>query len=227
MMEMDDKKLEDILAKAGKGGGPGHYALVKALKTKYNNKAPKTQKRTVPSAAGGKEEPAQPAAPPSSSRSKSSSGASDKPNLHLAKIEDLEKELAKRREEEEKKKEEEKGDDDDDDESPFPIYFKPNRTETESIVIIGSGPAGLAAAIYAARAGLKPVIAAPPMGGQLQVTCSVNQGIQHGKMERVRTNLAATAMQGKGVGVENYPGINESTGPNIVHGMQLQVSGRV
>ena len=65
MMEMDDKKLEDILAKAGKGGGPGHYALVKALKTKYNNKAPKTQKRTVPSAAGGKEEPAQPAAPPS------------------------------------------------------------------------------------------------------------------------------------------------------------------
>jgi thioredoxin reductase len=45
-------------------------------------------------------------------------------------------------------------------------------------MIIGSGPAGLAAAIYAARAGLKPVIAAPPMGGQLQ---------------------------GKGVGVENYP----------------------
>jgi len=65
------------------------------------------------------------------------------------------------------------------------------------MVIIGSGPAGLAAAIYAARAGLKPVIAAPPMGGQLQ---------------------------GKGVGVENYPGINESTGPNIVHGMQLQAA---
>ena len=49
--------------------------------------------------------------------------------------------------------------------------------------------------IYIYIQGLKPVIAAPPMGGQLQ---------------------------GKGVGVENYPGINESTGPNIVHGMQLQ-----
>jgi thioredoxin reductase len=64
------------------------------------------------------------------------------------------------------------------------------------IVIIGSGPAGLSAAIYSARAGLKPVIVAPAMGGQLQ---------------------------GKGVGVENFPGVNESTGPNLVHLMQLQV----
>jgi hypothetical protein len=52
------------------------------------------------------------------------------------------------------------------------------------MMIIGSGPAGLAAAIYAARAGLKPVIAAPPMGGQLQ---------------------------GKGVGVENYPVVTQFT----------------
>ena len=42
-------------------------------------------------------------------------------------------------------------------------------THTLARVLSGSGPAGLAAAIYAARAGLKPVIAAPPMGGQLQV----------------------------------------------------------
>lgn len=192
MMEMDDKKLQDILAKAGKGGGPGHYALVKALKTKYKGKGPKTQKRATPATAEKGEEPKK-TPPPSKGKS---SGATDKPNLHLAKTEELEKELAKRKEEEAKKKEEEAGDDDEE-ASPFPIYFKPNRTETESIVIIGSGPAGLAAAIYAARAGLKPVIAAPPMGGQLQ---------------------------GKGVGVENYPGVNESTGPNIVHGMQLQAA---
>ncbi len=30
-------------------------------------------------------------------------------------------------------------------------------------------------------------------------------------------------LQGKGVGVENFPGVNESTGPNLVHAMQLQV----
>ncbi len=63
-------------------------------------------------------------------------------------------------------------------------------------MIIGSGPAGLSAAIYSSRAGLKPVVVAPAMGGQLQ---------------------------GKGVGVENFPGVNESTGPNLVHLMQLQV----
>ena len=45
------------------------------------------------------------------------------------------------------------------------------------LVVVGGGPAGLSAAIYAARAGLKPVVVAPPMGGQLQ---------------------------GKGVDVENY-----------------------
>jgi thioredoxin reductase len=69
-------------------------------------------------------------------------------------------------------------------------------TAAGQIVIIGSGPAGLSAAIYSSRAGLKPVVVAPAMGGQLQ---------------------------GKGVGVENFPGVNESTGPNLVHLMQLQV----
>jgi len=48
------KHMQDILDKAGKGGGPGHYALVKALKTKYKGKSPKTQKRAMPEGKGGK-----------------------------------------------------------------------------------------------------------------------------------------------------------------------------
>ena len=66
---------------------------------------------------------------------------------------------------------------------------------TERVVIIGAGPAGLAAGIYTARAGLSPIIVAPPMGGQLQ---------------------------GKGVTVENYPGVHGDTGPGIVKLMLKQ-----
>jgi len=66
--------LQDILAKAGKGGGPGHYALVKALKTKYKGKGPKTQKRAAPATAEKGEEPKK-TPPPSKGKS---SGATDK-----------------------------------------------------------------------------------------------------------------------------------------------------
>ncbi len=55
----------------------------------------------------------------------------------------------------------------------------------------------MSAAIYAARAGLQPVVAAPAIGGQLQ---------------------------GKGVDVENFPGVNMSTGPNLVYAMQMQAA---
>lgn len=63
------------------------------------------------------------------------------------------------------------------------------------LAVVGGGPAGVTAAIYASRAGLKPVVVAPAMGGQLM---------------------------SKGVNVENYPGIVEASGGDIIKLMKKQ-----
>jgi len=89
--------------------------------------------------------------------------------------------------------------------APQPRTPKPKRPQTrspyrkkanraEKVVILGAGPAGLSAAVYAARAGLKPVVVAPGFGGQLMFTKDV----------------------------ENFPAILSETGPKLLDAMRTQ-----
>jgi len=70
--------------------------------------------------------------------------------------------------------------------------------DIEQVVIVGAGPAGTSAALYAGRSGICPLVIAPTVGGQL---------------------LA------KGVDVENYPGLPSGSGASMIDSMRKQAHG--
>lgn len=164
--------------------GSAAQQLSKRLKQKYNSRVKTTVRFT--------EEDRKPAEKKKADEDKKKASASDKPNLHLATKEQLMEQLEKILEAEEEAREEEM----EDDMSEFDHSYTPGDFP-ERVTIIGGGPAGMSAAIYAARAGLKPVVVAPVGGGQLV---------------------------GKGVDVENYPGLANVTGPEVVYAMRAQAA---
>mmetsp|Transcript_1699 Transcript_1699/g.2045 ORF Transcript_1699/g.2045 Transcript_1699/m.2045 type:complete len:647 (+) Transcript_1699:169-2109(+) len=188
-----EENLAKVMEKAGgESGGPGHRKLAVALEKKYGE-PPITEKRSTQKA-----ETKQRAEKKKESDAQADSG---KPNLHLASMEELLKEIDQRKEQAAEKEFEqaEEADGDADEEDENERLFKPwvGDEYSERLAIIGGGPAGLSAAIYAARSGLNPVVVAPPAGGQLQ---------------------------GKGVMVENYPAVLDSTGPEVVFEMMKQAA---
>lgn len=172
--------------------------LTRKLKKKYQQ-APQTMKRWTGNEEGkssDEEKPKSQEQPKKERNSSAKSSSANKPNLQLATKEELQAELEKRLDAEREAQLDEETDEDEEAMDDHYRWSGPGDFP-ERVTIIGGGPAGLAAAVYAARAGLTPLVLAPSMGGQLQ---------------------------GKGVDVENYPGLSNVTGPAVIAAMRQQAA---
>jgi len=167
------ESLDTILQKNSKD----FPTMVRLLKKKYGEAPQTTQK---PKAAKEAE--------PSGG-----SGGKSGPNLQAASLEELKHELERREEEaaEMKAEEEERRLSN----NPCSLYRNRTAGAIERVVIVGGGPAGMTAAIYAARSNLCPLVIAPAIGGQLMA---------------------------KGVDVENYPGLPRENGGEMIQVMKHQ-----
>ncbi|CAB9524831.1 Thioredoxin reductase (Fragment) [Seminavis robusta] len=196
--QADVESLYQKCAKKTRGSkecvGGSATQLLRKLKKKYG-KGPPTKKRYQPQPTTGSDESSGGSKEDSTKKARKPRGSSGAPNLHLATKEQLQVELEKRLDEERDAQVEDEAEDE---EEPDPDFkrWTPGPFP-QPITIIGGGPAGMSAAIYAARAGLNPLIIAPSMGGQLQ---------------------------GKGVDVENYPALANVTGPAVIALMRHQAA---
>ena len=138
--------------------GAAANQLARRLKKKYKQ-MPKLEKLfTDESRKPGNSKPKDNAKTDSNKQQTKTQSKPDKPNLHLASKEQLMEELEKRLDAERDEQAEEEDDDDAEEAHSWTKGDFPER-----VVIIGGGPAGMSAAIYAARAGLTPLLIAPPM----------------------------------------------------------------
>lgn len=162
-----------------------YATMVRLLKKKYGE-APKTQPRPKPtkSPKTGKE---------SGGGGGGASTQKQGPSLQTATLEELKAEVERREEDAaaDRAEEEERRLSN----NPCSLYRSRTPGSTEKVVIIGGGPGGMTAAIYAARANLCPLLIAPAVGGQLMA---------------------------KGVDVENYPGMPRAHGGQMIQVMKSQ-----
>lgn len=176
------KASKDSMDKIIEKNSKDYGTMLRLLSKKYGE-APKTSPR--PKGANK----------PSPAKAGSSGSGQGGANLEASSLEDLKRELERREEElaEARVEEEERRLQN----NPCSLYR--NRTRgtgaIEKVVIIGGGPSGMTAAIYAARANLCPLVIAPSLGGQLM---------------------------SKGVDVENYPGMPRENGGKMIQVMKGQ-----
>ncbi|KAL1506943.1 hypothetical protein AB1Y20_007807 [Prymnesium parvum] len=182
-MEVSEEALREFYSRQDRS----KLDEVPSLYQQYSQKTAKLVKLLTKKYGSAPRVTARQAADEGKNETEATGGGAEESALRRTSVEALRGELARREAEEEGAK----------------MVAAPPHTSAAApakVVIIGGGPAGLAAAVYAARAGLSPMVIAPDVGGQLL---------------------------GKGVEVENFPGAvdisgSPLTGPKLVQLMRKQ-----